>query len=246
MKNQLAKIERQQPVAIPIIKITVDSRLQIREKMLPWKVEEYRNKYINGIEMKPLIVGERGEGYVLIAGFHRLAAMRKAGMRHAEAIITNVPQSRWAWLAIESNLAHGIPLKSSEIRKAFRVLINSKENVLRDGRLMSYDELAKKLGGSKTRMTIFNWMKEDFPEIAECMSAEGLKLRKKGFEEEDDMMRDDRIISEMTQLIEKAVALSRTIITEDGRERFNDEVSRVLHEVDEADVECIDDENPDF
>ena len=97
----------QQAISIPIAKIAIDESLQIRNDIAPWVVEGYKNKYRNEVEMKPLLVGERGEGYVLIAGFHRLAALKKAGYYHADVIIVNAPQREWAWLAVESNLDHG-------------------------------------------------------------------------------------------------------------------------------------------
>ena len=81
---------------------------------------------------------------------------------------------------------------------------------------MSYDELTRKLGGSKTRMTIYNWMVEDFPEVAKQMSSKGLMFNKKE-KEVGDEVRDEKIINEMSELIGRAVALSRTLVTEDGK-----------------------------
>lgn len=245
-QQQQRQKQQEQAYSIPIIKIVVDESLQIRDKMLPWKIIEYRNKYLNGIEMKPLLVAERGDGYVLIAGFHRLAALKMAGFHRADAVIINAPQREWIWLAIESNLDHGIPLKASEIRKAFRMLIRTKGNVHENGKLMSYEEIAKKIGGAKSRQTIFNWMNEDFPEVAKRMSVKGLMLKKRAMEDGDEEMRDEKIIKDMTQLLEKAVALSRTITTQDGRERFDEELKRVLRDMDDASLNDPDDENLDF
>lgn len=64
-------------------------------------------------------------------------------------------------MAASANLTHGPPLKSSEVRAAFRVYIQTKQHRKGKGRLKSFREMAQELGRSHN--TIRNWMTEDFP-----------------------------------------------------------------------------------
>jgi hypothetical protein len=62
-------------------------------------------------------------------------------------------------------MEHGLPLKPKEVREAFRAFIRAKQHQKPRGQFKSYREMAAELG--KPVGTIHNWMRKDFPRIAE-------------------------------------------------------------------------------
>lgn len=257
MNKQAEKV-----VSVSIDRIAVDETMQIRNELRSWKIQEYANCYQNDADMPPLIVGERGEGFVLIAGFHRLAALTRLGRTNADVIIVqenDVPEEMWPWLAVKTNLSHGLPLTAAEMRRAFRIYVETDQHTFvaveerHGGRLRrkrcfkSYREIAKELGGSRTAMTIYNWMKEDFPEIAKRISKKDLgRDFRKGGPCKDDESRDNAIVKQIGTLIRKAVALAKVMKIDDPEGVIKGKLAEALSDVtDDRNVD-VDNANDDF
>jgi len=164
------------PVTVPLARIVVDERYQVRKKGTdPGTVQRYASVLRSGRELPPVTLALINGVYVCVDGFHRIAAHRKAGRLEVQAVIITTANEREAqWLAAEANLSHGLPLKSGEVREAFRRYVKAAHHRKGSARFKSYREVADDLGGLKSHTTIRNWMMKDFPAVARQLGgAEG-------------------------------------------------------------------------
>lgn len=142
-----------------------DPRFQVRGRLDEGIIDRYSKVFASGNEMPPIEVAKVNDSYVLLKGWHRMAALDKLGRKHVSAKIHNVGEREALWIAASANLKHGLPLKSTELREVFRKYIRARKHRNPDGALRSYREIASDLGGIKTHTTVRNWMRKDFPRI---------------------------------------------------------------------------------
>jgi hypothetical protein len=152
---------------VSIKDILKDSRFQVRLKLDESIVGRYLAVYKSGHPMPPIKLAQVNGTLLLVDGWHRLAALEQLNeSRTIDAEIIEATEREAFWLAAEANLQHGLPLKTVEIREAFRVYIKAKKHRNEHGSLKSYRQIAQELGGLKHYGTIRNWMINDFPRIA--------------------------------------------------------------------------------
>lgn len=149
-----------------------DSNFQVRSKLDPETIRRYASVYASGGEMPPVKVAQIGDAYVLVDGWHRVAALERIGKGTVKAVIVQATKKEALWMAAEANLQNGLPLKSSEIRYAFRNYIRSKQYADGKRNLKSFRQIAMEIGGLRHYTTIRNWMREDFPKLAARYSGE--------------------------------------------------------------------------
>jgi hypothetical protein len=148
--------------------ILKDSRFQVRLKLDEGIVGRYLAVYKSGNPMPPIKLAQVNGTLLLVDGWHRLAALELLNeSRTIDAEIIEATETEAFWLAAEANLQHGLPLKTVEIREAFRAYIKAKKHRNEHGSLKSYRQIAQELGGLKHYGTIRNWMINDFPRIAD-------------------------------------------------------------------------------
>ncbi|TVM36580.1 ParB N-terminal domain-containing protein [Oceanidesulfovibrio marinus] len=174
----MSKARQADTVWLNLDEILVEDRFQIRAKMSGEAIQRYACAYRNEQDMPPVKVAKVVQDgataphvLVLVDGFHRFAALRQIGATEVEALVVDASWQDAHWLAAQANLAHGIPLKSKELRKAFRMYIKArKHREGQNGFVKSYREIAAELGGLRSHVTIRNWMMKDFPKIAKEMA----------------------------------------------------------------------------
>lgn len=157
-------------VRLPINQIARDAKFQVRNKLNEATVKRYENNYRSGREMPPVKVALVNNVPILVDGWHRLRALENLGKAHVEAEVQKASRREALWMAASANLDHGLPLKSGELRAVFRAYIRANRHVLPKGNLKSYREIAADLG--KPHGTIYNWMKKDFPRVADQLSGD--------------------------------------------------------------------------
>jgi len=215
-KDMLKKQTQQQTpnVLIPINGVLVDDDLQVRNEVYSWKVEQYAQAYRNGAILPPIEVGQKGEGFILIDGFHRLAALKRIKEPVVEAIVTDEPESQWKWIAAKRNLTHGMPLRKDEIYNAFVVYMESKQYMHKKSyALKSYREIAADLVW-KGHTTIRNWMLKAYPEIAKMIGDKNVCFEACGEKKVKDM--SEETIEKIETSLEYALALTQTLGDDDG------------------------------
>lgn len=155
------------PRSVALSRIVEDPAIQPRLRMSRDAISRYANVYRNNRrDVPPILCGtiDRREGLILIDGYHRVQAARRARLTALPALIveTTLPEAKW--LAVEANLKHGVPLTRAEGRTVFQRFVRAGKNRHPDGTAMSSRELARALPlGSHQSM--LNWMKQDFPEV---------------------------------------------------------------------------------
>jgi hypothetical protein len=230
---------------IPINGIVVDEELQVRDEIYPWKVQQYATAYLNEVHLPPVEVGQRGKGFILIDGFHRLAALKKIKAEVVEAVVTQEPEDQWKWLAAKRNLSHGMPLRSSEIHNAFIVYMESQQYMHKRGyALKKYREIAAELGGYRRHTTIRNWMIQEYPDVAKMIGDENIIFGSKEKEKKKDMTRET--VEQAEGALENALALVKTLDDEVARGQVIGKVEEVLMLMKEQGSWVVPDVNPDF
>lgn len=169
---------------IRLASLVINDAFQIRLKPDKATVERYRQCYKAEVPMPPIKVALVDGAPVLVDGFHRVEAMRRVGIISTEALVAEATRTEARWMAAEANLAHGLPLKPSEVRRVFKAYVRARKHYAGKGKLKSYRTIAQDIGRHFT--TIRAWMLEDFPKIAEQYSGEqpghaegGLKEKQK-------------------------------------------------------------------
>jgi hypothetical protein len=152
---------------------------QIREEKVSPRddaVKRYMGAYRAGKALPPILVKEHNAGYILIDGWHRVAALHELGERTVEAeIVQDAQLEDIRWLAGKANLTHGKPMRPKEYRAIFRAYIDAGQHREGETRLKSYREISADLEGARGVSTLHGWMKADYPEIAARMAGEELK-----------------------------------------------------------------------
>jgi hypothetical protein len=139
-------------------------------------VARYANVIASGRLMPPIKVALVNGAPVVVDGWHRIAAHEWRGEKQITAHVVIATEREAQWLAAAANLSHGLPLKPREVRTAFRAFIKARQHIRQTGRLLSYRDIAEAMGGLVVHTTLRNWMKADFPRIAQKM-AEGDTVR---------------------------------------------------------------------
>lgn len=151
--------------------IVCSDEMQPRAKTDSRMVEHYRLAMSNGAKFPPIVVARLNGTMILVDGFHRAAAMSLRGVHQALADIHDVTSWEEAhWLAFQSNMTHGVPLKRAELRGAFRAYMKAKRHVDEHGRLKSYRAIATELNGVVSYSGVRRWMKKDFPRVYRALS----------------------------------------------------------------------------
>lgn len=121
-------------------------------------------------ELPPVQIAELNGAYILVDGWHRVAAAESIGRKEIAATVEPVASEEEAlWLAAKANVKHGLPLKAKEFRSVFRAYVSAKRHRLPGGGFKSYRDIAAELGGAKSFTTIRNWMEKDYPPIFRAM-----------------------------------------------------------------------------
>jgi len=110
--------------AIPIDRIVVDEKFQIRNSLTEDYVRRYTQRYKVEAELPPVEVALVNGAYFLIDGFHRLEALRRLGRTEASARIRILPDlNAVLWEGFEINSRHGVHYTKDERRKGFKLYL---------------------------------------------------------------------------------------------------------------------------
>lgn len=178
-----ARESRPEMQRVNLSRIHRDKAYQVRVKLDAGNLNRLRRKYEAGVAVEPIMVAkiEGQPNPVLIAGFHRVAAMLALGWNEADAEVITTTAAEAKWLAAQSNLGHGQPLKTRELRQVFRAFIGArKHRITKRGRpeILPYREIGAEIGVNYS--TVRRWMIADYPKIAEAMSDDESPLKGKG------------------------------------------------------------------
>jgi hypothetical protein len=147
-----------------------DDRFQARQGLDPGTVKRYATIYREDPDkLPPIKIALINKAGFVIDGWHRVAALEANKSVYVRAEVIAATEAEAFAMASTANLAHGKPLRTKELRKAFALFVKGGQHRKGKSGFKSYRELAKDLGVS--HMTVYRWMKRDFPQIARYMDA---------------------------------------------------------------------------
>jgi len=122
--------------------IVFDLRAQSRAAMNENTVEEYCGLMREGVKFPPSTVFYDGTEYRVGDGFHRLAAMKMAGIEETECKVKPGTWRDALFFSLKSNQQHGLPRNNADKRKMVELILQDPEwSVKYSGR-----KLAKRCG----------------------------------------------------------------------------------------------------
>lgn len=105
-------------MSLSIEAITVNEALQVRVKVSDSLVTEYAQRMKAGGVFPPVLVVKCGEEFLLVDGFHRLAALRHNGETVVEAEVRPGDKNTALTLALSSNAMHGQRMTNADKKRA--------------------------------------------------------------------------------------------------------------------------------
>ncbi len=109
---------------IPIDRIVVDERFQIRNSLTEDYVRRYTQRYKVEADLPPVEVALVDGAYFLCDGYHRLEALRRLGRTEVSARIRVMPNlNAVLWEGFEINSRHGVHYNKDERRKGFKLYL---------------------------------------------------------------------------------------------------------------------------
>jgi hypothetical protein len=206
----IEKMSAHDVVEVRIADLVQHKRFQVREKLdegLVWKYAQ-GFKHEGPIADEPILVGrilapdKRGRGapskleqevrpgaLVLLAGYHRVQACKSFGKETIKARIVDTTAKAAQWLAAQSNMHHGLPLKAREERAAFHAYLRAHRRgsviVGPDGERVSLRDMGKRFG--RHHQTLHKWMNTpEFRSVNNQYSPEDVHKDRRGMEVPDE------------------------------------------------------------
>jgi len=112
-------------LTLRVAEITLDPRLQLREKVDAEAVEAYAEVYLEGKSLPPVLVYQEDQRFWLVDGYHRVAAKVKASQDSIECEVTPGSFQEAFQRALEVNQDHGVRRTNGDKR---RVVSRALEN----------------------------------------------------------------------------------------------------------------------
>lgn len=157
-------------VTVQIADIALRQDWQVRQQLNEQRIWDYVTSYANGAAFPPVQLANINGAFVLVDGWHRLAALKKLGQETVEAFTVATTEEEGRWEAAKANTTHGLSLKRSERRNVFRVYMDT-GRYLRGRTIKSYREIQRDLGGLVGKSILQVWMKDEHPKIAARMAS---------------------------------------------------------------------------
>ncbi len=180
-------------------------------------VNQYAELYSEGAPMPPIrvvVVNESDDGeekydqFVVVGGFHRIAALRSIGRKTVEAIVTDGTMRDAIALACADNATHGRPLSIEDTERAVTILLESQPD-------MTNEEIAKVVGKSsrtviriKHRLNATRSYERSYDKAQNEATQEAIKSLAKQFPDEVALLRKGEITVSPEEL-QKFAALDR-------------------------------------
>jgi len=118
---------------------------------------------------------------IVIDGWHRLEAMKRARASHAQVVVTAMSRDEAKWEAATAKTTHGVQLKRADYVNVFKLNVRSGKHIkgrAKGGRARykSYRDMANELPFPRSRVTVRNWMFRYFPDIARQIGDDDMPL----------------------------------------------------------------------
>lgn len=164
MISREIRTENRSARKLPIAAISRSLSMQVRGRTEAGVINKYARAMQNGAVFPCPTVAEVEGMFLLVDGFHRVAAIEASGAEELEVDVVRCTSREEAlWLGYQLNLRHGLQLGPKRMRPAFRAYVGAGKHRGSDG-LKSYRDIAQDIPGV-SYSTIRRWMDRDFPAI---------------------------------------------------------------------------------
>ncbi len=191
--------------------------MQGRTKVDTSTVARYATALRSGVEFPSIAVAEVGGALLVTDGWHRYLAHQAEGRLSILAKITSTDRRGARRMAALANTNHGLRLKKGERLRNFLRWHDARGNVLPNGDLMSYRDIAREMGGLG-HTTIARWMRDHRPATAAKMGKDPVPDRDE--EKAPDPAHDAEFITLAGEALVTALAAARGIRDPGERGQF--------------------------
>jgi N6-adenosine-specific RNA methylase IME4 len=133
-EDQFLKNIGEPKVCFLLTKITVDVCLQVRLTQNEETIERYKQKYLDGVDMPPVILFDDDKTLWLADGFLRFEAAKRAGLLALPVEVHRGSRSDALKYACGANDHHGLPMTRADKHKAVKsMLLDPELSKLLDG-----------------------------------------------------------------------------------------------------------------
>ncbi len=108
---------------ISLDEIILDTGTQVRAEMALGVVAEYAELLVAGVTLPPVTVFKTPKRHVLVDGFHRVAAARKAGLAAIQAEVHEGTVIDAVAYALKANATHGLRRTNADKRQAVEIAL---------------------------------------------------------------------------------------------------------------------------
>ncbi|HZG46895.1 MAG TPA: ParB N-terminal domain-containing protein [Allosphingosinicella sp.] len=145
---------------LPLEAIRTNQTLQLRSEGLKRRlVREYADKMLRGEEFPPVEVAKIGRSYMLLDGFHRVAAAQLAGITTSLlARVATMTEVEAELYAFGVNTSHGERLRNADKRHRFAEYVGRGHHLREDGTVKSAYAMAEDLRHVPVARTIYNYL----------------------------------------------------------------------------------------
>lgn len=150
--------------------LVLDDVYQVRTRLDQDAIRRYADAMRAGDEFPAIRVAMVQGVYVVVDGWHRVSAARLIGRLEFPTVLIEHKPHELAWLAVEANRAHGVPLGKGDRRRLLNAYVTANKHLGRGSKVKSSREMSKDLSGWISHTSIIKWMKEDHPSIWRLMS----------------------------------------------------------------------------
>jgi hypothetical protein len=213
---------------VRLASLVVTEANQVRKGGLDQRLVDEYAKRLAHTDPPPLWVARTKGQLFLCDGFHRYEALKRAKRRTAWAAVVPIGLLEARWYGAAKNRSHGLPLSSRDHRRMFRFFIDARMHEDEQGRLMSLREITASLGGVRSHVTIYNWLRVDFPSIARRLSRDAPDAKPMGDHTEKPTEQSEG--DQMHTLVEGIDAITRSALVLDAevQRRIAEEFRRAL------------------
>lgn len=139
-------------------------KFQVRSELInAEQVDRYAENMAHGDKFPPVLIGQIGQSYYVLDGFHRIEAAKHIGRTEVTAKVAKMTARDAAAFAIDANTPNGLPLNYSDRENIFKLYCKARwhlarGNVVKPSRVIA-NELRQSWGASLDHKTVLKYLK---------------------------------------------------------------------------------------
>ena len=139
-------------------------KFQVRSQLLNHEqVHRYAESMAHGARFPPVLIGQIGQSYYVLDGFHRLEAAKHTGRTEVRARVAKMTARDATAYAIDANVTNGLPFNYDDRETIFKLYCKArlhlaKGNTVKPSRVIA-DELRHSMGTTLDHKTVLSYLK---------------------------------------------------------------------------------------